>query len=273
MKANELYPSVFSRHAAAYARRVDQIMARGEARGRQRVIDLVAARPGMRILDLACGPGNLTARLAALVAPRGEVVGVDLAPGMIAVARDRELPNARFEVMDIEALAFGDGSFDGATCGHGMQFVPHLDRALSESRRVLKRGARFAASIPVDGPAEDARQLLDRLLDRHLPPAPTPVDQGVTRRTVSDPRLFAGAALKGGFNSADVEQIDETVVWPSADEFVAQITGWWACATRLEGVDEQRQQAFVTEATQALRREHPGAIETTARNLVLYAVA
>src|SRR5439155_557008 len=82
------------------------IMARGEARGRQRVLDLVDARPGMRVLDLACGPGNLAWRLAALVAPDGEVVGVDLAPGMIELARRRSVRNARFEVMDIEQLAF-----------------------------------------------------------------------------------------------------------------------------------------------------------------------
>ncbi len=133
MKSKDLYPSIFSRHAQAYDRRLDQIMASGEARGRQRVLDLVDARPGMRILDLACGPGNMARRLAAAVAPGGEVVGVDLAPGMIEVARSVALPNARFELMDIEELSFPTASFDAATCGHGLQFAPHLDRALWQS--------------------------------------------------------------------------------------------------------------------------------------------
>jgi SAM-dependent methyltransferase len=91
-------------------------MARGEARGRTRVIELAAARPGMRILDLACGPGNLSRRLAAQVAPGGEVIGVDLAPGMIELARAADIPNARFEVMDIEQLAFGDATFAATGC-------------------------------------------------------------------------------------------------------------------------------------------------------------
>src|SRR5713226_2953460 len=119
MKSKELFPAIFSRHAVAYQHRLDDVMRRGEARGRERVIELADARPGMHVLDLACGPGNLSRRLAALVAPDGEVVGVDLAPGMVEIARKAAIPNARFEVMDIEALAFLDGSFDAAVCGHG----------------------------------------------------------------------------------------------------------------------------------------------------------
>src|SRR5258707_11082878 len=101
VKSKDFFPAVFSRHAEAYQRRLEDIMARGEARGRTRVIELARARPGMRILDLACGPGNLSRRLAARVAPGGEVVGVDLAPGIIYLALAADTPNARFEGMDI----------------------------------------------------------------------------------------------------------------------------------------------------------------------------
>ena len=149
VKSKELFPSIFSRHAHAYQQRLDGIMARGEARGRERAIELANAQPGMRILDLACGPGNLSRRLAGKVSPGGEVVGVDLAPGMIELTRQAGIPNARFEVMDIEQLAFDDGSFDAAVCGHGLQFAPDLGRAMREARRVLGPQGRFAASVPV----------------------------------------------------------------------------------------------------------------------------
>ena len=126
VKSKEFFPEVFSRHAAAYQRRLEDIMARGEARGRARVIELAAPQRGMRLLDLACGPGNLTRRLAPLVAPCGEVVGIDLAPGMGELAREAAIPNARFEVMNMERLEFADASFDAAArsgCVHARHDV------------------------------------------------------------------------------------------------------------------------------------------------------
>jgi ubiquinone/menaquinone biosynthesis C-methylase UbiE len=273
VKSKDLYPAIFSRHASAYEQRLEQIMRRGEARGRQRVMDAVGAKPGMRLLDLACGPGNLAARLAAQVAPGGEVVGVDLAPGMVERARARGIANARFEVMDIEQLTFPDGIFDGAVCGHGLQFVPALSTALGEARRVLRDGATFAASVPVGSPSQAVQELLDSVINRHLPPAPRPVDQDATRRTVSDAGAFAQAALDASFDSARVEMIEEKVVWQSAEQLVALCTSWWDCAARLEGVDSGRREAFIEEATELLRRDHPGSIETAARNLVLIALA
>jgi ubiquinone/menaquinone biosynthesis C-methylase UbiE len=273
VKSKELFPAIFSRHAAAYARRLDQIMASGEARGRQRVIDLVEAKPGMQILDLACGPGTLTRRLAARVRPDGLVVGVDLAPGMIQVAEAAATPNARFEVMDIEELAFPDASFDAAVCGHGLQFVPHLDRALAETHRVLRAGSRFAASVPVTPVSQSVSALLDGVIDRWLPPAPRAVDQEATRSVVADAIALTEAAQRAGFAAARVEVIDETVRWESADQLVALCTSWWDCAARLDGVGVDRRQEFVEDATRTLRREHPGVIETTGRNHVLFAVA
>ncbi len=273
MKSKDLYPWIFSRHAQAYDRRLDQIMASGEARGRQRVLDLVDARPGMRILDLACGPGNMARRLAAAVAPGGEVVGVDLAPGMIEVARSLALPNARFELMDIEELSFPTASFDAATCGHGLQFAPHLDRALSEARRVLRGASRFAASVPVGLPGQGVIGLLDAVVDRHLPAAPRPIDQEATRRTVSDPELLTQAAREAGFADARVEVIEEKVVWQSADQLVALFTSWWDCAVRMERLTDEQRAAFIDDALQTLQRGHTGTIETASRSLVLDASA
>jgi ubiquinone/menaquinone biosynthesis C-methylase UbiE len=264
---------VFSRHAEAYQRRLEDIMARGEARGRTRVIELAGARPGMRILDLACGPGNLSRRLAAQVAPGGELVGVDLAPGMIELARSAGIPNARFEIMDIERLEFGEATFDAAVCGHGMQFVPDLGRALREARRVLKTGGGLAASVPVSTVQEAAWNLLYGVLDRWLPPRTEVVDQGPTRETVGDRQALRQAALDAGFASANVEVIEEVVQWESAEHLVSMFTSWWDCASRLETVDPSRRDGFMEDALATLQREHPGTITTTGRNHVLDARA
>lgn len=273
VKSKELFPSIFSRHALAYQRRLEDIMSRGESVGRSRAIELVRARPGMRILDLACGPGNLSRRLAELVSPDGEVVGVDLAPGMIALARSAGIANARFEVMDIESLELADGSFDAAVCGHGFQFAPDLPLALREARRVLRPDGRLAASVPVTGSMDSVSALLDSVFDRCLPPAPVAVDQLPTRAAVNDAVAFRQAALDAGFASAHVEVVEEDVHWDSAEHLVSMSMGWWASASRLEGLGPMPRQALMDDAIATLKREHPGRIETKGRNHVLFAQA
>src|ERR1700730_13311247 len=205
MKTKELFPPMFSRHALAYQQRLEEIMSRGESAGRTRAIELIDARPGMRILDLACGPGTLSRRLAAIVSPGGEVLGVDLAPGMIALARSMNIPAARFELMDMEQLPLGDQSFDAALCGHGLQFVSDLPRALGEARRVLRPKGRLVASVPVTGAKDAVWELLDAVIDRWLPPAQEAVDQLPTRATVQNAVAFRQAALDAGFSNSRVE--------------------------------------------------------------------
>jgi ubiquinone/menaquinone biosynthesis C-methylase UbiE len=74
-------------------------------------------RPGMRVLDVGCGPGSITLGLAEVVAP-GVVVGIDVDPAQVeqaqALAEARSMKNARFEVADIYRLPFPNGSFDAA---------------------------------------------------------------------------------------------------------------------------------------------------------------
>jgi ubiquinone/menaquinone biosynthesis C-methylase UbiE len=273
VKSKELFPPVFSRHAAAYKRRLEDIMSRGESIGRMRALELLDARPGMRILDLACGPGTMSRRLAALVAPQGEVVGVDLAPGMIDLARSSNIANARFEIMDIEQLSFGDGSFDAAICGHGFQFASDLPRAMTEARRVLRAEGRLAASVPAVMHVESVWALLDPVVDRWLPPAPKAIDQVATRATVNDVAGWRQAALDAGFSSAVVEVLEEVVHWESAEHLVSMCMGWWDCASRLEGINGESRQAFMEDAITTLRRDHPGPIETKGMNHVLFAQA
>src|SRR5256714_15671812 len=187
-------------------------MARGEAHGRTAVIEWVEPTPGKRILDLACGPGTLTYPIAGSVSPGGEVVGIDLATGMIELARRDAPPGLplRFELMDMEELRFPDAAFDAAVCGHGLQFVPDLLRALTEARRVIKAGARMAASVPVDPSLlSKAQAILEGAVGGSLPPAPRARDQLITRRTVEDPEAFAAAARQAGFREANVVRFEE----------------------------------------------------------------
>jgi ubiquinone/menaquinone biosynthesis C-methylase UbiE len=256
--AKDLYPGTFSRHAAAYKLRLDEVMDRRESRGRTAVIDWVDPAPGKRILDLACGPGTLSYRLARDVAPDGAIVGIDLAPGMIELAR-REAPPGlpvRFELMDMEDLRFPDAHFDGAVCGHGLQFVPDLLRALTEARRVVKTGARFAASVPVDpSQPSDAQAVLERAIGGHLPPAPRARDQFSTRRTVADEGAFAALAQQAGFREARVVRFEESTTWASPQHFIAMASGWWSMAVRLDAVSSSEREAILARGVRAIESE------------------
>ncbi len=275
--AKDLYPGTFSRLAAAYKQRLDEVMARSESRGRDAVIDWVDAAPGQRILDLACGPGTLSYRLARDVPPEGEVIGIDLAPGMIELARGAAPPGlpVRFELMDMEDLRFPDAYFDAAACGHGFQFVPDLLRALTEARRVLKSGSRMAASVPVDPHAvSDAQAILERAVGGDLPPPPRARDQFNTRRVVEDEGAFAALARQAGFRETRTERFDESTTWASPQHFVEMATGWWSMAVRLDQVRPIERREILARAVRVIEAElGPGPVQIAGATNVLRAIA
>ena len=107
------------------------------------VLDAAGAGPGTRLLDVGCGTG-LTLVLAT---DRGAVPsGVDISPGLLAIARDR-LPRAGLHEADMESLPFGDAAFDAVTGVNAFQFAGDPRRALREAARVTRPGGRVVASL------------------------------------------------------------------------------------------------------------------------------
>ena len=99
--------------------------------------------PGIRVLDIGCGPGSISVGLAEAVSP-GELRGVDVEPGQVAMAAraaaERGLGNAAFSVADVRDLPFEDGSFDLVHCCDTLAYVPDTGAALEEMKRTLKPG-------------------------------------------------------------------------------------------------------------------------------------
>ncbi|MFJ7218609.1 class I SAM-dependent methyltransferase [Amycolatopsis sp. NPDC098790] len=97
--------------------------------------------------DLGCGPGRLTGHLASLGL---DVFGVDLSPGMVAVAR-RAHPELRFEVGSLTALALEDGSLTGALAWYSLIHTPpeQLPVVVAELARVLAPGGRLLTAFQV----------------------------------------------------------------------------------------------------------------------------
>jgi ubiquinone/menaquinone biosynthesis C-methylase UbiE len=114
------------------------------------MLDMVAIAPGERVLDVACGTGLISFRMAAAVGERGAVVGTDISGEMIEAARraaEHDLGNVGFERADAEDLPFADATFDAAVCGLGLMYGPDPITALGEMRRTVRPGGRAAAAV------------------------------------------------------------------------------------------------------------------------------
>ena len=102
-------------------------------------------RPGMRVLDVGCGPGTITRDLGALVGPDGEVLGVDSSADVVAQAAEGcELPQVRFAVGDALHLDLPDGAYDVVHAHQVLQHVADPVAALREMRRVTRPGGLVA---------------------------------------------------------------------------------------------------------------------------------
>ena len=108
------------------------------------LVEAAEVAPGRSVLDVACGTG-VVAREAAR-RTRARVVGIDVNPGMLAVARRVE-PGIEWLEADAVALPFADGSFDTVLCQASLMFVPEPERALGEMARVVAPGGTVGVQV------------------------------------------------------------------------------------------------------------------------------
>ncbi|HET8820194.1 MAG TPA: class I SAM-dependent methyltransferase [Thermoleophilaceae bacterium] len=130
--------AMFDRIARVYDRMNSVMTAGMHHRWRERAADLARVGPGSIALDVATGTGDLAVELARRGA---EVTGVDFAPAMLELARQKA-PGLAFEEGDALELRHADASFDAVTVGFGARNLSDLDRGLAEMARVTKPGGR-----------------------------------------------------------------------------------------------------------------------------------
>ncbi|MGH7318889.1 MAG: nucleotidyltransferase family protein [Candidatus Rokuibacteriota bacterium] len=149
-------PAYWRSRSRSWARWADSVTASGSELSHA-LIAPVGVAAGKRVLDLACGVGDTSLILGPRVGLSGVVVSTDLVFEMIRETRRRAtaagVANLHPCVANMEALPFRDRSFDGAVCRLGIMYCPHVERAFSETRRILKDGAR--AGFLVCGPMAD----------------------------------------------------------------------------------------------------------------------
>jgi len=198
---------LFRDSAQADAAKTRELAARLELRAqaadeiaaRDAYLDLLALRPGERVLDVGCGSGVVTRDVARRVAPHGLAVGLDPGPGFLAVARElaeRDGLSRQIEFREGSALSlpFGDAEFDAVLAVTTLTHVPDGERAIPEMARVARPGGRVGIfDLDTDSLilAHPDRALTRRIVAAHSDHGV--VDGWLGRRL---PGLLAGAGLQ-----------------------------------------------------------------------------
>lgn len=134
----------------------------GEREEAERMRILLRLRPGERVLDVGCGPGNTLRRLVDEVGPEGLAVGVDPAAGMLSRAvADTDADNVVYVRADGAALPFEDASFDAVSCFGALYLVDRPFDVIEELVRVLKPGGRVAILTTCHRAPAPVRPLID----------------------------------------------------------------------------------------------------------------
>lgn len=212
-----------------------------------RLADAARIQPGQRVLDVACGTGVLARAVAERVGPAGEVIGLDINEGMLAVAR-RLAPQIEWRSGPAEALPFEDNSFDAVVSQFALMFFEDRRAALAEMWRVLRPGGHLAIAVwdSLDRTPGYAAMvaLLQRLFGDAVADAlRAPFNLGDTARLQS---LFTEA----GIPNAEITTITGAARFASIEAWATtDIKGW----TLAEMIDDAQFHHLLTEAEKELQ--------------------
>ena len=227
------------------------------------------------MLDVAAGYGEPSLTAAKIVGPDGAIVATDISAGMLEYGRERAadagLQNVEFIESDAVSLDFPPGTFDAALSRWGIIFEPDGEGAAGRVRGFLKPGARMAISswgppdrVPMMAvPMGTAMKLLE------LPPPPPGRPGPLSRPT---PAAIGGLLEGGGFSDVEVEELEVTMEYDSAEDFTRSVQALVPPITNLLKPHPPELQQQVWQAVTDAARAHvseDGSVRMT--NLVLVA--
>jgi len=186
---------------------------------------LVPPWPGERVLDIGCGFGDTTQRIAQLVGQSGEAVGVDAAPRFIATATEEAtqagVSNTRFMVADVENTTFED-TFDMAFSRMGTMFFANPVAAMRNVREALVPGGRLAMVV---WRAKDENEWMYRpqLITERFVKKPEEYDEptcGPGPFSMANADTTSGILVAAGFEQVSLRRCDLPIRMNSVDEAV-----------------------------------------------------
>lgn len=227
------------------------------------MVDRLDPQPGETILELAAGTGDTGFLAAQRVGQSGTVICSDFIPAMVEGARDRAaaaaVHNIDYRVLDAENIDLPDESVDGVLCRWGYMLMPHPDRALRETRRVLRSGGRLSFSVwgePGHNPWATIVGTTRRDIGR--PVDADPYGPGGVF-SMSDPDTVRTMVRDAGFRDVDVHEVDMTWRFSNFDAiwtFLTEVAGAVAfMILELTGDERERFRARLESNVAAFKTE------------------
>jgi ubiquinone/menaquinone biosynthesis C-methylase UbiE len=194
----------------------------------QVLLEHARLQPGERVLDLACGTGIVTRRVAPLVGSGGHVVGLDINPGMLDVARAQPPAGGaaiHWRQGDAAALDLPDATFDVVLMQQGLQFLPDRAAGARQMRRVLADGGRAVLAV---WQGVDRHPLYEAMAEAEVPYL-TALGLDLTRDDVIAPFSMGDAdelralLAAAGFRDVEIAQRSIEARFATPDRFIERM--------------------------------------------------
>ncbi len=173
------------------------------------VLAAAAAKPGEKVLDVGCGTGTTTGKLAAAVGDKGHVLGVDISEPLVDVAREQKLMNATFAVSDAATYPFDPATFDLVFSRFGVMFFADPVVAFKNLQRALKPTGRLVFVCWRTPPENPWGLVPMQAALPHLPPYERPGPEDPGQYAFGDRARVERILKAAGFGVPTFEKLDQ----------------------------------------------------------------
>jgi ubiquinone/menaquinone biosynthesis C-methylase UbiE len=176
---------------------------------------------GQTVLDVATGIGQPALTIAKIIGPNGRVVGVDLSPEMIEIAKEEAASQGLTNVLDFQVVKdeslsiFSDNTFDSVICRNGLMFMPDPVKALKAFLRVLKPGGKASVTVWGSPDKSPVMAIVMKAISKYIPSDTSPRSAAPSAPggpfSISSVDILSDYFLKAGFSNFNAEKNEVTV--------------------------------------------------------------